>query len=78
MTDLFSQSSLASFESRAVMPARELGAYEALWAHDGTTFKKLADMFRQHPESVPSDLVSVSEAEQYSRIALGTIRASAR
>ncbi len=58
------------------MPARELGAYEALWAKEGTTFKTLADIFRQHPGSVPSDFVSPGDAEQYSRMALGTIRAA--
>src|SRR5207302_1983736 len=63
-----------SFEERAVMPARELGAYEALWARKGTSFKSLADMFREHPGAVPSDFASAGEAEQYSRMALGTIR----
>lgn len=53
-----------------------MGAYEALWAHKGTTFKTLADTFRQHPGSVPSDFVSPSETEQYSRIALGMIRSA--
>lgn len=76
MTDLISHAATADFQSRAVMPARELGAYEALWAKEGTTFKTLADIFRQHPGSIPSDFVSPGEAEQYSRMALGTIRAA--
>lgn len=76
MTDLISDAAAADFRSRAVMPARELGAYEALWAKEGTTFKTLADIFRQHPGSVPSDFVSPGDAEQYSRMALGTIRAA--
>lgn len=76
MTDLMSQAVSADFQSRAVMPARELGAYEALWARPGTTFKSLADMFRDHPGSVPSDFTPAAEAEQYSRLALGTIRAA--
>lgn len=58
------------------MPVRELGAYEALWAKGGTSFKTLAEMFRGHPEAVPSDFVPPSEAERYSRMALGTIRAA--
>ena len=74
MNDLISQAAVADFQSRAVMPVRELGAYEALWAREGTSFKTLADTFRQHPGSVPSDFVSQREAEQYSRMALGTIR----
>lgn len=64
----------ADFSERAVVPARELGAYEALWAREGATFKSLADTFRAAPGSVPSDFVSRAEAEQYSRLALGTIR----
>src|ERR1700691_1847083 len=73
MNDLIAQAAPADFESRAVMPVRELGAYEALWAREGTTFKTLADTFRAHPGSIPSDFVSQREAEQYSRMALGTI-----
>lgn len=76
MTDLLTSAIAADFESRAVMPARELGAYEALWAREGTSFKTLADAFREHPGSLPSDFVSPSEAEHYSRLALGSIRES--
>jgi DNA processing protein len=61
-------------ESRAVIPGRELGAYEALWAREGTSFKTVADTFRKHPGSISSDFVPPGEAEQYSRMALGTIR----
>ena len=74
MNDLISQAAAADFQSRAVMPIRELGAYEALWAREGTSFKTLADTFRQHPGSIPSDFVAQREAEQYSRMALGAIR----
>lgn len=74
MNDLVSQAAAADFEARAILPARELGAYEALWAQEGTSFKRLAEMFRVHPGSVPSDLVSRAESEQYSRLALGAIK----
>src|SRR5262245_1506509 len=75
MSDLISQAAAAAdFESRAVLPARELGAYEALWAKEGASFKRLADMFRAAPGSIPSDFISESEAQQYSRLALGLIR----
>src|ERR1700721_1843905 len=74
MNDLIAQAAAADFQSRAVMPIRELGAYEALWAREGTSFKTLADTFRKHPGSIPSDFVAQREAEQYSRMALGTIR----
>jgi DNA processing protein len=56
------------------MPARELGAYEFLWAQQGTSFKSLADLFRKHPGTVPSDFVSRPDAEHYARLALGLIR----
>ncbi|HEC15724.1 MAG TPA: DNA-processing protein DprA [Sedimenticola sp.] len=74
MKDLISQSVADDFQSRAIVPARELGAYEALWARKDTTFRKLAEVFRAHPGSVPSDFVPPSEAERFSRMALGTIR----
>jgi DNA processing protein len=75
MHDLASQAAATDFEARAILPARELGAYEALWAQKGTSFKRLADMFRAHPGSVPSDFVSPTEAERYSRLVLGAIKA---
>lgn len=74
MPDLLAQATAADFEARSVMPARELGAYEALWAREGTSFKSLADLFKENPGAVPSDFVSRGEAEQFSRMALGTIR----
>ena len=64
------------FEARAVVPARELGAYEAIWGRDGTSFKTIADMFRAQPGAVPSDFAGAGEAETYSRIALGAIGAA--
>lgn len=74
MSDLFSGAAATDFAARAIVPARELGAYEALWAREATTFKVIADLFRQHPNSVPSDFVAAGEAEKYARMALGTIR----
>jgi DNA processing protein len=56
------------------LPGRELRAYEALWARERASSKTLADAFRQHPGSIPSDFVSQREAEQYSRMVLGAIR----
>ena len=76
MTDLFSQAIPADFEARAVVPARELGAYEAIWAREGTSFKTIADVFRAQPGALPSDFAGGSETETYSRMALGAIRAA--
>jgi DNA processing protein len=62
MPDLISQAAAIDFEARAIMPARELGAYEALWAREGASFKSLAELFRSQPGSVPSDFPSAPEA----------------
>src|SRR5580692_2415094 len=70
--DLISQA--ADLESRAVRPARELGAYEALWCQEGATFKSLAAKFRMQPGSIPSDFVAPAEAERHAQMALGAIR----
>jgi len=40
----------------AVSPMEEMGAYEMLWSTPGMSFKRMADLFRQIPEAMPSDL----------------------
>ena len=50
------------FEARAVSPFHEMGAYEALWSEDETTFKSLAERFARYSGSVPSDFVPPTEA----------------
>ena len=74
MADLFVQAPATDFASRAIVPARELGAYEALWAEEKTSFKMLAELFRQHPNAVPSEFVTRDQAERHARLALGAIR----
>jgi DNA processing protein len=74
MADLFHRSAASGFAERAISPKRELGAYEALWSREGTWFKSLAETFREHPGSVPSDFVSDADSEKYARLALGAIR----
>ena len=77
MSDLLSQAAVATdFELRAISPVQELGAYEALWIRDGTTFKTIADLFRAHPGAVPSDFVGQQESQKLARQALGTVRAA--
>lgn len=56
------------FESRAVSPLRELGAYEALWDNRQTTFKSISEKFASRPDAVPSDFVSPSKAAKYGRL----------
>jgi len=77
MTDLFSQVIPADFEARAVVPARELGAYEAIWLHEGTSFKTIGGIcFERSPARFRPTSAGGGEAEKYSRIALGAIRAA--
>jgi len=49
----------------AVSPMREMGAYEALWDQQGASFKKIADLFRKYPNSLPSDHVTEDDVEEY-------------
>lgn len=72
MRDLFSD--IPALEARAISPQRELGAYEALWAQEGTSYKSLAQMFRQRPGAVPSDFVVPADAEKHARLALSAIK----
>ncbi len=60
--ELLIDSERRDFEARAVSPFREMGAYEALWTKQGTTFRSLSKRFAQSPNSVPSDFVSEVEA----------------
>jgi DNA processing protein len=62
--------------ARVISPRRELGAYEALWAREGTWFKSIAEKFREHQDAVPTDFVSDTDIEKYARLALGAIRSA--
>lgn len=53
------------FESRAISPLRELGAYEAMWDHPDASFKTLSEKFAARPGAVPSDFVSPTRAQEY-------------
>jgi DNA processing protein len=61
---------------RAISPLKEMGAYEALWAKPGTSFKTLADKFREFPDRLPSDFVQEYEADFFAREVLSMIRDS--
>jgi DNA processing protein len=52
------EASLASlFSATPIVPLREAAAYESLWLGDGAWFKKIADLFRENPDALPSELV---------------------
>jgi len=53
------------FFKQAVSPYKEMAAYEALWDKEGSTYKRIADMFRKAPDALPSDLVSENTIELY-------------
>ena len=43
--------------ARPISPYREFGAYEAMWTVKQASFRSIADRFREHPGSLPSDFV---------------------
>ncbi len=47
-----------------ISPRLELGAYEALWLENGASFKSIAERLAADPTAMPSDFVSVAEAER--------------
>src|ERR1700730_17069466 len=61
---------------RSISPLKEMGAYEALWAKPETSFKTLADNFREFPDRLPSDFVQEYEADYFARYVLGMVRES--
>lgn len=53
----FDLSRAISADMNAISPFLEMGAYEAMWLEQGTTFKSLAERFKNSPDYVPSDFV---------------------
>lgn len=62
--------------SASVSPLRELGAYESLWMREGMTFAKMAKLFRDEPEALPSDFVDASAADEMAEKTLGILKAA--
>ncbi len=56
--------------AKSLSPLFELGAYEALWAQPGASFKNIAEKFLSAPESLPSDLVDHEEARRMANLVL--------
>lgn len=59
----------------SISPLRELGAYEALWARPAMSVKKLASLFRDHPNVLPSALVPYDETMEMARTVVAQLRA---
>ncbi|MEO9778064.1 MAG: DNA-processing protein DprA [Sedimentitalea sp.] len=55
------------FGISAISPMREMGAYEALWATQGMTWKRMADKFRADEAALPSDFVEPGDADDMAR-----------
>jgi DNA processing protein len=62
------------FEARAISPLREMGAYEALWAAPGTSFKTLSEKFAATPGALPSEFVPPDQAENCAHTVLNRFR----
>jgi len=58
----------------SISPLVELGAYEVLWARPGMSVKKLAKLFRDNPNVLPSALVPRDEAMEMARKVLEQLR----
>jgi DNA processing protein len=57
---------VSTFSNLAVSPWLEMGAYEALWSKQGSSFKKLAELFRTSPDARPSSFVDEGVAKSFS------------
>lgn len=62
------------FESRAVSPYLEMGAYEALWMREKASFRSLAKYFQEHPGSLPSDFVTADKAHECAQVVMKRFR----
>lgn len=60
--------------SRAVSPFLEMGAYEALWAEQGASFKSIAKRFASNKCATPSDFVPRSAALDFANFAHGMLK----
>jgi DNA processing protein len=58
----------------SISPRLELGAYEALWLKQGTTFKSIAELFAADHDALPSDFVARSDAERCASEALALLK----
>lgn len=62
------------FGISAISPMREMGAYEALWATQGMTWKRMADKFRADETALPSDFVEPGVADEMARRVLAHLK----
>ncbi|MBN0756435.1 hypothetical protein JTL99_34185, partial [Pseudomonas aeruginosa] len=51
------------FSTSPVVPLDEMCAYESLWLGQGAWFANLANLFRENPGALPSELVPKAEID---------------
>ena len=66
---LFDPLTPAGVPFSTVSPFLEMGAYEAIWAEEAVTFKRLAERFAAHPDYLPSSFVPSQKAHEYAHFA---------
>lgn len=59
--------------AQPISPYQELGAYEALWNREGTSFKSLAELFKTRINAIPSDFVTYEEARRFADKTIGLL-----
>lgn len=59
--------------ARSLSPLVEMGAYEALWLQPGTTFPRLAELFRRHEDALPSHFIEPEVAQEAARATLESL-----
>jgi DNA processing protein len=64
------------FTERPISPILEMGGYEYLWLQEGSSFKNIANLFRETPGSIPTDFVDLGIAKEYSNQTLSIIRSA--
>lgn len=52
----------------SIAPFREMAAYEALWEDRKISFKKLSEIFKTNPHSLPSQFVDRSKIDEYTNL----------
>lgn len=52
----------------SIAPFKEMAAYEALWEDRHISFKKLSDLFKRYPSSLPSAFVNDDKINEYVKI----------
>lgn len=60
----------------AISPKLELGAYEALWLEQGSSFKTLAEKFASDPTALPSDFIEPATAMRCADEVLAKLKSS--